>query len=285
MVSPYVIGGPTGSGKSAYALELAQKIDGEIICADSRQVYARMVIGTASPTEEEKALVPHHNYNIVDTRDSYDAGRFVADTDRAVAEIQARGKTPILVGGTGLYLRCWRYGLSDVPERNEKVRQGLQAELAERGLPSLYDELIRVDEDSAQKIMANDAFRIVRALEIFRATQEKPSTLRKSHFDTTRVEAQWLLFRPIREELNARLLIRTKNMFESGLVDEAIALRQHLGEHPLLQTIGYKESLEYADGIIDKAAAIERTFIRTRQYAKRQASWFAKETYWTTIQP
>lgn len=281
MVSPIVIGGPTGSGKSDYALALAKDIGGEIICADSRQVYAGMRIGTASPSDEELAEVPHHNYNIIDPAKSYDAAQFIEDTDRIVAEVSARGKTPILVGGTGLYLRCWRYGLSDVPGGETNLRAELSLRVQEEGLQAVYDELQKVDPESASRIYAQDEFRIVRALEIFLMTGHKASELRKSHFSVARQEAQWFLISVPRAELNERLLIRTQKMFEKGLVEEALALRTRVGEDShLLKTMGYEEALALADGAIDLNAAVERTFIRTRQYAKRQVNWFSKEAWW-----
>jgi tRNA dimethylallyltransferase len=281
MVSPIVIGGPTGSGKSDYAIALAQQICGEIICADSRQVYMGMRIGSASPTDEELAQVPHHHYNFVDPNNVYDAARFIADTDRVIGEIASRGKTPILVGGTGLYLRCWRYGLNDVPQSDPQVREALKRETNEKGVPALYTELQALDPESADSIAPQDGYRILRALEIFRMTGHKASRLRKSHFDTPRQEAQWILIERPRDELNERLLVRTKKMFEGGLVEEALALRERTSPGcPLLTTIGYKESLAFADGLTDLPQAIELTFIRTRQYAKRQMTWFSKEGWW-----
>lgn len=284
MVSPIVIGGPTGSGKSDYALKLAQEIGGEIICADSRQVYQFMKIGSASPTAEECEIVPHHNYNCIDPKNTYDAGDFIADTDAKVAEILGRQRVPIIVGGTGMYLRSWHFGLSDVPEKNPEIREELQDELLNKGLPALYEELKIADADAAQKIGPNDEFRVLRALEIYRLTGRRPSELRKSHFGKPRIKADWRLLRPSREILNSRLLERTKKMFAIGLVDEAVALRNYLPiGHKLLETIGYKESLQFVDGDVSKDAAIELTFIRTRQYAKRQEGWFSKENYWRVV--
>lgn len=281
MVSPIVIGGPTGSGKSNFAIELAEQIGGEIVCADSRQVYKFMRIGTASPTEEHLSRVAHHNYNFVEPDDAYDAGRFVEDTNRAIANITSRNKIPILVGGTGLYLRCWRYGLSDVPQKDNAVRKQLEHRLEQIGIEALYKELQELDEASAARINANDAFRILRALEIVILTGKKASDLRRSHFDRPLQDARWLLIKCARDELNCRLLKRTQEMFEMGLVKESLGLQERLpGHHPLLETIGYKESLDLASGSISLESAIERTFIRTRQYAKRQVSWFAKEPWW-----
>ena len=252
MVSPIVIAGPTGSGKSEFAIILAEKQDGEIICADSRQIYAGMQIGTASPTLQDHARIPHHNYNVVNPTESYDAGRFIEDTNRAIQDICKRNKIPILVGGTGLYLRCWRFGLSDVPQRDLTIRAQLNGELELNGLAALYQELKIMDEESARHIDQNDAFRIIRALEIIRITGKKASELRSSHFTSPKQEAKWILIQVAREDLNKRIMSRTKKMFENGIVEEAIALRHALPpHHRLLDTIGYKESLDYADGHID----------------------------------
>lgn len=277
MVSPIVIGGPTGSGKSAYALSLAQQVGGEIICADSRQIYSKMRIGTASPTDEELSLVPHHNFNVIHPSESYDAARFIQDTDKAVSEILSRNKVPIIVGGTGLYLRCWRYGLSDVPQSDERLKQELKA----KGREELYAELQSVDPESALSISSKDEFRIIRALEIFKMTGQKASVLRRSHFKNPRQVATWYLILSERAVLSERLLGRTKQMFKEGLVEEALALRSELGQgHAMLETMGYKESLAFADGNLTLESAVERTYFRTRQYAKRQITWFTKEEWW-----
>lgn len=280
MVSPIVVGGPTGSGKSDYALRLAEEIGGEIICADSRQVYAGMCIGTASPGDAERVRVRHHNYNWIEPSDSYDAARFVSDTDRVVAEVASRGRVPILVGGTGLYLRCWRFGLSDVPQSDPDVRAALRQRVESEGLDVLYAELQNKDPESAQAIYANDEFRIVRALEIFAMTGQKASAMRKSHSQSPRQEASWYLLTMERETLNTRLLERTKHMFEQGLIDEALALRMRFPKSPLLKTIGYEEALACADGTMSQDEAITLTHIRTRQYAKQQTTWFSKEGWW-----
>ena len=163
MVSPIIIAGPTACGKSRKALQLALEINGEIICADSRQIYSHMTIGTAGPTAEELKCVPHHGFAHVDPDCDYNAGQFISDTDIYVAEVMSRGKTPILVGGTGLYLRSLRYGLSDVPPRDPAVRQGLLVQKAELGLNFLHAKLSELDPDAAKNIAANDEVRIILA--------------------------------------------------------------------------------------------------------------------------
>lgn len=286
MLTPIVIAGPTASGKSAYAMRLAKDIKGEIICADSRQVYSRMRVGTAGPTAKEEKEVPHHGFHTIDPKEKFDAGRFIEQTDAFVNEIRSRGKTPILVGGTGLYLRAWRYGLGDVPSKDEQIRKQLNERLQNEGLASLYAELKQIDEDSAATIYAQDAFRILRALEIFYATKKKPSELRKSHFyRQPRIDAKWLLVWPeSREWLRARIEKRARVMFEQSLVVEARELKNYLGaEHPLVKTMGYEEALLLDEGRISYEEAIEKTALRQNQYAKRQLTWFKKEPWWSFL--
>ena len=229
MVSPIIIAGPTASGKSALAMQIAKEVGGELICADSRQVYAHMSVGTAGPTLEEMSEIPHHGFAQIDPDQSYDAGQFVKDTDAYVAEILKRKRVPNLVGGTGLYLRAFRYGLSDVPARDNDVRAQIVATSEQIGWQKLHEQLTEIDSEAAQKIAANDEVRILRALEIWHLTKQKPSVLKKSHFlQTPRVEARWLLIYPEKAWLWDRLLARVKYMFDNGLVEEALALREYV---------------------------------------------------------
>jgi tRNA dimethylallyltransferase len=207
----------------------------------------------------------------------YDAGRFIIDADRYVNEIAGRGKTPILVGGTGLYLRAWRYGLSDVPARNEEVRAQLEEEKQRVGPLGLYERLKSVDWDAAQKIAPTDDMRVTRALEIFMLTGERPSELRQSHMRRDpRFVATWILLNPEREWLNQRIAERVTKMFDAGLVEEAVRLKTS-------NMMGHEEALLFAQGVMTKSEAIERTQIRHRQYAKRQMTWFKKEPWWTSV--
>lgn len=281
MVSPIIIAGPTASGKSHKALQLALEVDGEIICADSRQIYSHMAIGTAGPTADEVKAVPHHGFARVDPDCDYNAGQFIKDTDKYISEVIARGKTPILVGGTGLYLRSLRYGLSDVPPQDLAIRQQLVEQKNVRGLSYLYAKLVDVDPKAAQKIASNDELRIIRALEIVQLTGNKPSELRKSHGQKPRLSAQWILLFPSKDWLQKRIEIRVRLMFDQGLIKEAVNLRDHIKRKVfLLKTMGYEEALLCHDGIITKNEAISRTIIRHRQYAKRQMTWFKKEDWW-----
>lgn len=282
-----VIAGPTASGKSALALAIAQQHSGEIICADSRQVYSGMRIGTAGPSEEEMHAIPHHGFHTLDPLAALDAGKFLTQTDRFVADVRSRGNLPILVGGTGLYLRSYRYGLMDVPPKNEVLRSQLIEEARSIGLQTLHERLRALDPLSADAISANDEVRIVRALEIAALTGERPSDLRKSHTQDQppRVDAQWILLWPQREWLMERIAQRAAGMFDEGLVEEALQLRDHIGsDHPLMHTMGYAEALLLADGTYTYAQALETVTIRQRQYAKRQMTWFQKEPWWTRVE-
>lgn len=279
---PVVLAGPTGSGKSRLALELARRLNGELICADSRQVYAGMVVGTASPTRAQKSLVPHHGYNIHDPARGYDVARFVQETDRIVREVRARGSLPILVGGTGLYLRVWRMGLDPAPGADSPLRARLRQELLQHGSARLHERLRKIDPPTAQRIDPQDSVRVVRALEIHARTGEKPSFVRPDwRGRPPRVQARWLLVRLGREELNERITQRAQQMVGEALVEEARALRRRLGEsHPLTRTMGYEEALAWSDGRLHHPQAVERVIIRHRQYAKRQRTWFNAEPWW-----
>ena len=185
---PIVIAGATGSGKSSLALHLALKHNGEIICADSRQCYKYMSIGSAAPSVDEQKLVPHHGYGILDPlNEKMDAGLFVKLTNSYIHDIQKRGKRPIIVGGTGLYLRSLRYGIIDLPNNNHLIRKMLEEECLTLGLDKMYEKLKQIDEDSALNIKTNDKMRILRALEIFLLTNKKPSLLR-TNFKQARSE-------------------------------------------------------------------------------------------------
>lgn len=282
---PVVLAGPTASGKSGLALALAERLGGEIVCADSRQVYEGMVIGAAGPSEDERRRARHVGYHEVPPEERYDAGRFLADTDRFVREVSARGHLPILVGGSGLYLRSWRHGLSDVPARDDEVRARLERELERDGVEALHARLAREDPDAAREIQPRDPVRVVRALEILEVSGQRPSELRKSHgSDDVRVHARWLLLEAPMEWLTARLEQRAREMFEAGLVDEAVALRERLGPgHPLLGTMGYEEALLLAEGTLDEERALATLVRRQRQYARRQRTWFRKERWWTRL--
>jgi tRNA dimethylallyltransferase len=283
--TPLVIAGPTGVGKSGLALDVAERATGTIVCADSRQVYETMVIGTAAPDAQERRRVPHVGFCEVPPEAVYDAGRFVAETDARCARLAADGRLPLLVGGTGMYLRSWRYGLDDVPEADPTVRAQLEAELDEVGPERLHRRLAGIDPETAARVAPTDPVRIVRALELFEMTGEKASDLRRSHQDAApRVDATWVLLDAPLDWIEPRLHRRAEQMLADGLVDEALALRDRLGaEHRLVKTMGYEEALALHDGELPREAALTRIVKRQRRYAKRQRTWFKKEPWWRRI--
>lgn len=285
-LKPLVLAGPTASGKSSLALRLAQKHNGEIICADSRQFYARMDIGTARPSDDEMKTVIHHGYGILDPKtDRIDAGFFVSFAKRTIADVQSRNKRPILVGGTGLYIRALYYGLRDVPKSEKKIVDDLEKRCDELGVAELYSELHSIDPKTAAAIAKTDRYRIVRALEIFAITKTKPSTLRESFGEgTPQLSAHFVYKKPEKTLLQQKILDRVRVMYSHGLLEEAQALREYLPrDHWALDVMGYREALMLIDNMITREEAIERTFIRHRQYAKRQYTWFNKEPFYRFV--
>lgn len=285
MVSPIVIGGPTASGKSAFAMQLAKEVGGELICADSRQFYEGMRIGTAGPTQKACDAVVHHLYHAFSLQEEIDAGRFVQLADETVRHIQERGKVPILVGGTGLYLRAFRFGMQDVPKKDPSIRLRLEQEADEKGLLFLYKRLQVLDPYTAEKVSPHDLVRIVRALEIWELTGTPPSILRQTHcYQAPRLEARWLLVWPEKEWHRQQIVHRAQAMWAEGLLEETAQLRTILPkEHRLLQTIGYAE----AGLVLDGKLTLEQAFLLLKQrhlaYAKRQKTWFKKENWWALV--
>lgn len=283
---PVVIAGPTASGKSALAMKWALAHNGEIICADSRQFYAGMSIGTAAPSDEDLQKVAHHGYGIIDPKQQkIDAGFFVSFAEQKIAEIQSRNRRPFLVGGTGFYVRALYYGITDVPPSDKSVTDLLSARADKEGIEALFLELKTIDPNTAQCIFSQDRYRIIRALEIYQLSGKRPSDLRVSFLQgSPRIAAHWIYKKPAKEDLVRTIKQRIMHMFKSGLIDEALALKQRLPpDHWALRVMGYEEALCYADHKITLEQAIEKAFIRHRQYAKRQYTWFNKEPFYRFI--
>ncbi|MEM7589597.1 MAG: tRNA (adenosine(37)-N6)-dimethylallyltransferase MiaA [Myxococcota bacterium] len=280
-----VIGGPTASGKSARALALAKQLNGEIVCADSRQVYQGMTLGTASPTVQEQQGIPHHGYGTRNPCEGYHVAQFVQDTDGFVQAILRRKRVAILVGGTGLYLRSWRFGIDPAPPADPVLRQQLYQELQQKGASHLHERLRQIDPDTANRIQPQDHVRLVRALEIHLKTGETPSQTRPHwQHHPPRMQATWLLVWPDQTCLIKNITQRANILFQTEFIEEACRLRQRIGnKHPLLQTMGYQEALLYSDGLLSHQQAVERTIVRHRQYAKRQKTWFRREDWWMRI--
>jgi tRNA dimethylallyltransferase len=274
-----VIVGPTGAGKTHLAMHLAERAGGEVVSADSQQVYAGMDIGTGKVTAAERARVPHHVVDVVRPDEDMTAQRFVDLADRAIADAWARGKHVIVCGGTGLYVRALLLGLFAGPPASPELR----AELAERarvhGTPSLHAELAQVDATAAARIERNDAKRIIRALEVFLVTGEPLSAHQAKHDHRSappRYAARLVGLAPARDALYQAIDRRVDAMIAAGLEREVAELRTRGYRPPLRsqQAIGYAELHGAADGRVERARAIELIKRNSRHYARRQLSWY-----------
>jgi tRNA dimethylallyltransferase len=283
---PIVIAGPTASGKSALALALAERLGGEIVCADSRQVYRGMPIASAGPTDSERARVPHHGDQSCAPDDEMTAGRFSRAADAFVSDISARGKLPILVGGTGLYLRAWRFGLDDAAPVDPAIKQDLVLALEAQGLSALVQMLREQAPEILETLDANNPARVLRALELVLSGQrDRPRDIDALLARPPRVQARWLLVDAPLEVLEPFMRARAEAMFATGLLDEARALAATLpAGHALLHTIGIEEALALDAGVLSRAEAVSKTTLRTRQYARRQRTWFKKEPWWVRLE-
>lgn len=275
----WVLAGPTASGKTAAALEWAQKHDAEIVGADSQQLYRHFDIGTAKPSVAELERVPHHLVSALDPLEGCSAARYQALADAAIADIQRRGKRALVVGGTGLYVRVLLHGVVQAPPAQPEVRAELEARAAREGWPALHHELAAVDPETAARVSVNDPVRIVRALELYRATGEPASEHRRRHgFDQRRYRYAMRVLTPPREKLYAAIDARTEAMFRAGLIDEVKSLlaRGYADAAPM-GAVGYKQARAVVEGRQALGDAIAETAQKTRHYAKRQLTWFAKD--------
>lgn len=278
-LTPVCLAGPTGCGKTAAALAIAEVLPVEIISVDSALVYRGMDIGTAKPTAAEQALAPHHLIDILDPTESYSAAEFVRDAKRLAAEITARGRLPLLVGGTMLYFKALFDGLSALPQADAALRAAIDAEAAERGWPALHAELAALDPETGARLAPNDSQRIQRALEVIRLTGQPLSALHAaSRKDDDMKGVDWPLFslEPTdRAWLHERLAQRFDLMLKQGLVDEVRTLRAR-GDLslalPSMRCVGYRQVWEALDAD-DFRDLRERGVAATRQLAKRQVTW------------
>ncbi|MHB1845906.1 MAG: tRNA (adenosine(37)-N6)-dimethylallyltransferase MiaA [Deltaproteobacteria bacterium] len=269
-----VLCGPTASGKSALAVALAQRIGAEIIGVDSQQVYRGLPIGTAQPSPEELAAVPHRLVGFVEPPDEMTAARWAELARSAAAEIRSRGRRVLLCGGTGLYLRAALKGLFRGPAANPELRAALLGEAERVGRAALHARLGEVDPVAAARLAPNDLVRVIRALEVHAATGRPLS----EHFERQAreaVRAHWLGLAPPRDELAGRIEARTRRLFERGLLDEARWLRERgLEGWAPARALGYRDALAHLRGELGLAEAMARTSHETRRYAKRQLTWF-----------
>ena len=279
--------GPTASGKSAYAIELAQRLDGEIVSVDSALVYRGLDIGAAKPTPDELAQVPHHLIDVREPWQPYSAAEFAVDAKAAIDAIVARGRLPILAGGTGLYFRALLEGLADMPDADQAMRAEISAEADARGWAALHAELAQVDPEAGARIHATDAQRIQRALEVYRLSG-KPISAWQRDARGERLPLKVLklaLSPPQRALLHERIERRFDAMLAAGFLDEVRGLRAlpELAAHPrpldlpALRAVGYRQAWERLDGASTAAEFRERAIAATRQLAKRQFTWLRGE--------
>jgi tRNA dimethylallyltransferase len=277
----YAIAGPTASGKTALAVELALAIGGEIVNFDSVQIYRGIEIATAKPSDEEKRGVPHHLIDYVDSHVNYTAADWAADAVKVIEQIESRGKTPVLVGGTGFYLRTLRQPLFESPKTDEQLRQRLRIIKEKSGAEHLHRMLKRVDIESAERLQPRDYPRVMRALEVYFQTGERLSTQQPNRADPPEFAERIKLYvlNPPRNELYEKINRRTEDHFASGLVDEVRRLiaegvpstSNALGAH------AYRRVCEYLRGERTLESAVEKSKQDVRNYAKRQLTWFRKE--------
>jgi tRNA dimethylallyltransferase len=273
----WILAGPTAVGKTAVALELAERIGAEVIALDSMTLYRRMDIGTAKPTAEERARVPHHLLDIIEPHEEYSLAEYVAAAAAACREILARGRVPLFVGGTGLYLRGVLRGVFEGPAADWDLRRRLEDVAVAEGDHALHARLAAVDPVSAARLHPNDRRRVIRALEVFELTgrplSEQQDQPPRPH-DERSAHVYWLS--APRDWLYERINQRVETMFAAGLLDEVRALLadpRGLGR-TAGQALGYKETIDHLEGRCSLAAAIESIQTRTRQFAKRQHTWF-----------
>lgn len=280
-----VICGPTASGKTALSIELAKKINGEIISSDSMQIYKDMNIGSAKPTQEEMQGIKHYLLDFVNPDKRYSVAEFKKDAENAINEILLKGKVPIVVGGTGLYVDSLIYGIEyqDI-EIDEQYRQELEQRAQNEGLDKLYEEAKRIDSQAMQKISPHDKKRIFRVLEIFKTTgKTKTEQEIESREKELKYDFKVFAINIEREKLYERINKRVDIMIEQGLIQEVENLLKKYSNFPTaMQGLGYKEVVEFLNNVLTKEEMIEKIKLETRRYAKRQITWFKKnkQTIW-----
>ncbi len=280
--------GPTGVGKTGFAIHLAKAFDGEIIGADSMQIYKFMDIGTAKPDEHERSMAPHHLIDFIDPGDTFDAARYAKTAAYTVETIAGRGRLPIVAGGTGFYIKALIYGLFKGHKPDQLMLEALEQEKKEKGSHGLYERLKSLDPETATRLHPNDGFRIIRALEVISSTGSSITTLQKQHgfldecYTTLKIGLKME-----REKLYARIDKRVDIMMEQGLINEVKKLNQmgyHCGLKPM-KSIGYRHICDYLKGSVTWDETLRLLKRDTRRYAKRQFTWFRKETDIIWLEP
>ncbi|HEY1730469.1 MAG TPA: tRNA (adenosine(37)-N6)-dimethylallyltransferase MiaA [Terriglobales bacterium] len=272
--------GPTASGKSALAVTLAQRFDGEIVSCDSVAVYRHFEIGTAKPSAQQRALVPHHLLDVAEPEQPFTAGEYSRQARASIREIAQRGRLPIVVGGTGLYLRALLDGLFPGPERSEELRERLRARVEVHGSAHLHRILQRLDPMAAQKIHANDAAKLIRAIEVCLASRSRMSELWRQRDPLRGYRILRIGLSPDRQELYQRINARAQQMFDDGLIEETKALVDRYGgrkQATALDSLGYRQAGQFLRGELSREEAIAAAQQGHRNYAKRQMTWFRRE--------
>jgi tRNA dimethylallyltransferase len=284
-----VLVGPTCSGKTNLSLKIAELIHAEIISADSRQIYKLLDIGTAKPSRQQIEKIPHHLISILDPSENYDASLFEKNAESAIEEILNNNKSPIVVGGSGLYIKALIDGIFDTADKDDEYREILLQKRKEFGNEFLYQELIKIDPVSAEKMLPQNWKRVMRALEVIHTTGEpiwkhhqKQSSSKEKKYSFKQFGLNWE-----REALYKNIDKRVDEMIESGFVEEmkSILNKGYSKNLNSLNTLGYKEIIQYLDGIISLERAIDTIKQNTRHYAKRQMTWFRKDerVFWYNV--
>jgi tRNA dimethylallyltransferase len=272
-----VLTGPTGTGKSDFAMRLAREFPVEIISVDSAQVYRGLDIGSAKPSAAERAAVPHHLIDVVEPTARYSAGEFVRDAANAIADIESRGRVPLLVGGTMLYLRSLIGGIASLPHGSAGIRAEIDAEAGSIGWPAMHAKLAAVDPVAATRIHPNDTQRIQRALEVFAASGERISVLQARTASPLAREFRVVALVPTdRARLHATLAQRFEAMMAAGFLDEVRLLRARgdlTDENPAIRAVGYRQLWSHLAGSYPLDTGVARAIAATRQLAKRQMTW------------
>lgn len=272
--------GPTGSGKTALSLALAERFAGEIVNCDSVAIYREFDVGTAKPTQAERARVPHHLFDFIEPNGLITAGEYARQARRVLDDIKSRGRLPIVAGGTGLYLRALLEGLFPGPQRSEELRERLRERAKARGSDYLHRVLQRLDPTAAERTHANDLPKIVRAIEVCLASRQKMTELWELH-GRDRLRGFRVLrlgLDPDRQALYERINRRAEQMFEAGLIDETRELREKYRDDAApLSSLGYKQAVQFLQGGCTREQAVQAAQQAHRNYAKRQMTWFRRE--------
>jgi tRNA dimethylallyltransferase len=276
-----VVLGPTASGKTALSLALAERFEGEIVNCDSVAMYCEFDLGTAKPTLSERSRAPHHLLDCVEPTNPITAGEYARQTRQVLGEIKARGRLPILVGGTGLYLRALLEGLFPGPQRSEELRERLRERAGSRGSNYLHRMLRRLDPAAAEKIHANDMAKLIRAIEVCLASRQRMTELwqQRGREPLRGFRILRLGLDPDRQALYDRINRRAQQMFDAGLIEETQRLLEKYGDAAgPLSSLGYKQAVQFLRGELTREQAVQAAQQAHRNYAKRQMTWFRRES-------